>query len=490
MTTTKTASKTVSATRTAAAVTKGRNIKDRAKQPTTTIRTHDASGRLIDKVIPALPLSELISQGYVTDRYMDIAKQLDKTGEEGVIQCRITREFLADYMRANGANRAPRWGHCVALRDRFDRNFRPAATAFGLTRNGCVFNAGHSSKALALLTQPQEFWADYEIIPSQRKNDDGSSETVYVLPPVGKDFVYPPQDRSSEREYIVNVTVNAPEDTVLICDDLMLPRTAGDQLDMFAPFAAWLESVGGATGWNASDVAQILRAVYLRTSPAVEIEDPQPDGPFHTYGTLSKGGRINKDEYPVFWTVFREYIDAAIAAIISKRGEILIRWENSELPRKELWVAMILLAAGGSPNAKYLRNLVSAVKDRTNTHIQELADALTKPSGKSAAKAYTRPNADSILTYILCAAFETDYPEFKDCPTPWHHTDYRCYGPDMDDNFPDGKTRSEKLIEGAKIVAAFFQDPESDLIESVERKAKQADKAKTKTIKKPTKRAE
>lgn len=461
----------------------------------------------------------------------DLAKLEDglKSGRKTTIELDLGKDdektiaFLRSWLAANGQNRTPKSVHfgrlAVAFRkddsDPEDVSYDSSCTHFVVMKNRQVGNGGHSGRAFCIAFYPESIFYGLDGSPVLDKDGntiDANSEVaetylgtneegedmsfggyyyerdgiVYAskVPPVPEDFErvgeYEVDEKSkvarfvvgsdnpSYREAIDDLTVNfvfnAPNSAVLKMDDIRLSADYADFLEMVGPIRSYL-SQEMPPELSPAAIGQIARGWYLRTNGKRQQGKPE------TFGTLSKGGNLNKADVQWWFLTFAPMLIDSIELLKDANGKLRsfpawsVRTDDGrtrKLSVKDALVAMMVSDQKGRERiAKALLVKPTAEGDlpkATPEGVVKMIDYICPASSR-----VKTPNADEIVSCLVLYGLGKNDPvdvikqehflpsiddEEQVACQVWHLPEYRAEGWDRNnpDDLADGEEKRKEVF--------------------------------------------
>ncbi len=292
--------------------------------------------------------------------------------------------FVHNWLKANGKNRNPNPAHYGMLAEGFREKFVPDATHWVVDSNGMVTNGGHSGRGIALAFYPPCVEYGVEGIPLGGDETVLKDETVPMDPDseMGKDYLAdcPPYYFASKvkdpqtNEYVpcvfesvtlpwkgndgsvkrvgkydesdkyqfdetlddegnvvsrvatdspevrlsqnltIRLVINADPESCLKMDDVRLEASMDHYLQMVGPIKAFMQTLPKMVREKAGE---LFRQWYLRVNHSGgTATKPQ------TYGFLSKGGRLTKNEVQQWFIAGAPALLDSIALLTNDKGII------------------------------------------------------------------------------------------------------------------------------------------------------------------------
>lgn len=487
------------------------------------------------------------------DRYRDLVMAAIESGEQTVAIVDLATpagyKFLQNWIKANGVNRTRKTAHVQRLALGFQTNYDSSCTHYVLSSNGMVANAGHSGSAYALAFYPETIFyglkgepvtvkvegekeyiditteAADEYLDSGETEDgeeydnslggyyyagphpeDPDTQVVYEtslpsipegLERVGEydaetDKYIPGTDNPEAREgKTATLFFNAPNDACLKMDDVRLEADYQDFLEMIGPYRAFIAEVLDGK-LSLSEIASVLKQWYLRTLCKVGETGTK-------YGTLSKGGRLNKAEIQAwFLTALPMLLDSVAQLLVTDAdGKTTVsimpqwqkpqgKWKGGISLQNALTAMMVSDENGRAKIAKLLKK-----GDKLNNSEQAMKARIIVEATPGAASA----NADAVVTMLVLhgkgkkdpakLVFTDKYwPQGVDktdenTVNPWADESTRADGWDKmaPDVLDDGEECLDEITAASAEWAAEILGDNS-MLESVQRKADTKRRAK------------
>jgi len=262
------------------------------------------------------------------------------------------------------------------------------------------------------------------------------------------------------------LVLNAPASAVLKMDDVRLEASDENYLEMIPSICRMIEDYNV----SAKLLAQVSNGLWKRTSYPTDVVDPNNDKKtVKKYGTVSIGGRLNKEESPVRVITFGPMILAGLIDLREACGDSITFYNGLATPTltlKDVLVAMALL------DDSQRKRLAEAL-GKHSTFAENLSKKLTKPAQS---QGWRKPSADWIITCLVkygmsgTAALPTTLLDGS-----WHDPKFRASNWDIGGVDDNDETREEVFLRSAKIIANIVGNV--DLITSSNKKAEREARA-------------